>query len=169
MPSNRGRFSADFLEETGYHFKPGRWALATLAVIAVLVAAGWAIWGFGVATSGVHGRGEQIKNVNSSLNRTQWYHHFFDLKTAYETQVAAVGLARRQLDQFNADNPPGVPDPAGQIAQLRAQDQTNLTGAEQQCISSANAYNNDSLKTLVGAQFKAAGLPDTLDPTVCKE
>lgn len=169
MKTNRGKLSADFHADTGYHFRPIAWGCATLAGIAVLALAGWGIWGLGVATSGVHGRGEQIKQVNSSVNRTQWYHHFFDLKTAYNTQVAAVGLARKQLDQFNKDNPPGTADPIGQIAQLRAQDQTNLTGVQQQCVNSANAYNNDTQKTLVGAQFKAAGLPDTLDANACKE
>jgi hypothetical protein len=169
MTSNKGKFSADFHADTGYHFRPGRWLLSGIAVVVVLALAGWGIWGLGVATSGVHGRGEQTKQVNGSVNRTQWYHHFFDLKTAYDTQVQAVGLARKQLDQFNKDNPTGTADPIGQIAQLRAQDQTNLTGAEQQCVNSANAYNNDTQKTLVGAQFKAAGLPDTLDANACKE
>ncbi len=135
----------------------------------VLAGAGWAICGLGVATSGVHGRGEQIKQVNSATNRTAWYHHFFDLKTAYDSEVQAVQLAKKQLDDFNKATPPGTPDPSGQLAQTRAEDQTNLTGAQQQCVTSANAYNNDTQKTLVGAQFKAAGLPDTLDPNACKE
>jgi hypothetical protein len=169
MKTNRGKFSSDFHADTGYHFRPLAWGCATLAVIAAIVVAAWAIWGLGVFTSGVHGRGEQIKQVNNSVNRTQWYHHFFDLKTAYDTQVQAVGLARKQLDDFNKANPPGTADPIGQLAQLRAQDQTNLTGVQQQCINSANAYNNDTQKTVVGAQFKAAGLPDTLDANACKE
>lgn len=169
MKSNRGKFSADFHEETGYHFRPVMWGCSVVAVIALLAAGGWAIWAFGVASSGVHGRGEQVKQVNSATNRTQWYHHFFDLKTAYDSQVQAVQIAKKQLDQFNKDNPPGGADPVGQIAQTRSQDETNLTGAQQQCINSATAYNNDSLKTLVGAQFKSAGLPDSLDVNACKE
>jgi hypothetical protein len=144
------------------------WVMVAGAIAAVIaLAAG--IWWIGVATSGVHGRGEQKKQVNNSVNRTQWYTHFFDLKTAYESEVAAAHLAKQQLDQFNKDNPPGSPDPLGQNAQTRAQDQTNLTGARQQCAATANAYNNDSLKTQVGGQFKAAGLPETLDTKACED
>jgi hypothetical protein len=142
--------------------------VALCVVLAGVIAIACGVWYFGVATSGVHGRGEQTKQVNGATNRTQWYSHFFDLKTAYDGQVEAVKLARQQLATFNHDNPPGTPDPIGQIGQTRAQDQTNVTGAQQQCVNSAAAYNNDSLKTLVGAQFKDAGLPDSLDPKNCE-
>lgn len=130
-------------------------------------AIGAGIWAVDVATSNVHGRGNQIKQVNSNVNRTQWYIHFYDQKTAYESQVAAVKLAKENLAQFNKDNPPGTPDPTNAISQTRAEDETNLTGAKQQCVSTATAYNNDTLKTRVGAQFKDSGLPETLDATAC--
>lgn len=144
------------------------WA-AVVSVVVAIVALAAGIWWFGVATSGVHGRGEQKKQVNNSVNRTQWYTHFFDLKTAYDSQVQAARLAQRMLDDFNKDNPPGSPDPLGQNAQTRAQYRTDLTGARQQCVTTANTYNNDSLKTRVGAQFKASGLPESLDPKACED
>jgi hypothetical protein len=48
----------------------GRWVAAGIGAIVLLVAIGWGIWALGVATSGIHGRGEQIKQVNKATNRT---------------------------------------------------------------------------------------------------
>lgn len=145
-------------------FKEG---LSTASVVvggfalAGVIAAGW--WAVDVATSDVHGRGDQIRHTNSGTNRTGWYVHFYDLKTAYDGEVNAVQVAKESLAQFNKDNPNGGGD-----STQRTNLETNLSGARQQCASSAYAYNNDSLKTRVGAQFKDAGLPMNLDPNSCK-
>lgn len=129
--------------------------------LAGVVAAGW--WAVDVATSDIHGHGDQIRHANSGTNREQWYIHFYDLKTAYDGEVNAVQVAKDTLAQFNKDNPNGGGD-----SQQRTNLETNLAGARQQCASTAFAYNNDSLKTRVGAQFKDSGLPDNLDPSACK-
>jgi hypothetical protein len=130
-------------------------------VLAGAIGAGW--WAVDVATSGAHGRGDQIRHTNNGTNRTQWYNHFYDLKTAYDGEVNAVQVAKESLAQFNADN-----GKTGGDTTLRIQYETNLSGAKQQCASTAFAYNNDSLKTRVGAQFKDAGLPTNLDQNACK-
>lgn len=130
-------------------------------VLAGVIAAGW--WAVDVATSDVHGRGDQIRHTNSGTNRSAWYIHFYDLKTAYESDVNAVQVAKEAINQFNKDNPNGAGDQT-----QRTNLETNLIGARQLCANVAYAYNNDSLKTQVGAQFKDAGLPENLDPTACK-
>lgn len=136
----------------------------TVAVIALVAG----VWYFGVATSGIKGAGDQKKQVNSAQNRTDEYNHFFDEKADFDSQVKAAKLARQALAEFEKTYKAGqTPDPTGQLAETDANDHTDVTGAEQECTDTANAYNNDSEKTLTGAQFKAAGLPETLDPTDC--
>jgi hypothetical protein len=129
--------------------------------LAGVIAAGW--WAVDVATSDVHGRGDQVRHANSGTNRSEWYIHFYDLKTAYEGDVNAVQVAKEAVAQFNKDN-----GPTGGDSQQRTNLETNLIGARQLCANVAYAYNNDSLKTRVGAQFKDSGLPETLDPNACK-
>jgi hypothetical protein len=141
--------------------------LITGVVGLIILVAG--VWYFGVATSGIKGAGDQKKQVNSARNRTDEYNHFFDEKADFDSQVKAAKLARQALAEFEKTYKPGqTPDPTGQLAETDANDHTDVTGAEQECTDTANAYNNDSQKTLTGASFKASGLPASLDPNKCE-
>lgn len=121
------------------------------------------VWGLRVAFAGVNGRGNQIIQVNNATNRTEQYNHFFDLKKDYDSQIAAIAINGKAL----AAIPSGSTDP--QSVQDRSADEQNVTGARTVCTNTANTYNEDSLKTTTGAQFKSWNLPDQLDASACQE
>jgi len=145
------------------------WGLVALIIGLCFVIAG-VVFGLRVLLAPATGRGEQIIQVNGAQNRTQQYNHFYDLYGTYNSQVTAVQLAKSQLDAFNQANPPEVraADLTGNLQSTYAQDQTNLTGAEQICTLTAQQYNQDSRKTVTGAQFKAWDLPDQVAVNACQ-
>jgi hypothetical protein len=131
------------------------WLVGILVVCAVI---GAAVWGIGVATSDVAGRGNQRRAINSSDNRTfaqeQFEELFNDVKT-YDAQISTSAAAAA------AETEPTEKSRLNQVT----------LGVTNQCISTVQQYNAEARK-VSKERFRAADLPaqiDDLDPsTDCK-
>lgn len=115
-----------------------------LAVIWILVAA---VWGLGVATAGIYGRGEAYKEIQSADFRIQAYQTFFN-------QCASIQGLEGQIDELTAI--------LGQYEQGSREYKITLTsiagakGARHQAIAK---YNNDAQKSWTEGQFRDKNLP----------
>lgn len=120
------------------------WIAAWTVGLVVLVGAIMlALWGFGVFTADVKGRGELIKTNKSAVNRIQKQEMFEQLYADVNGYKAKISVAR---DQVKAD-------PSDSIAQ------TNLAGVRQQCIDTVQQYNAEARK-VTSRDWRSADLPD---------
>lgn len=169
---NVHKFRKDFRTGTGYYWTPTLFVAAIATVLLVVIGIGygiyWVFFSADVATSGVRGAGEQTKQVNSAHNREDWENKFADLKKAYDSQVKQIPGAKQALaDWDKANGQKG--DPFGTLAEQRQSLVTDLSGLRAMCHTNAQAFNTDSQRTNVGAQFKGKGMPDTLDDSACDQ
>lgn len=125
-------------------------AWSVLVLIAVMVF--WfllasAIWGVGVATAGIFGRGEAYKQIQSADFRVQAYQTFFN-------QCASIQGLEGQIDELT-----------GTLEKYeRGSREYNITltsiagvkGARHQAIAK---YSQDALKDWTEGQFRDADLP----------
>lgn len=139
-------------------------AIITTAVIAALV---FAAWGVGIVTAPWVGRQNAHRIINNPLNQIEQYNHFFTLDADIHTEATEVHNAQAQLDAFNKANPPGTPDPAGQLAQQRSVLMSNVTGAADVCSRNVNRYNADAV-AYTTADFLSKSLPAREDLTTCE-
>jgi hypothetical protein len=140
------------------------WYLAALAFVLVI---GAVLWGLGVFTAPVVGKGEQYKQINSAPNRTFQYQRFFDLDGTIRTQVRNAAKARDELTAFNASNTQR-PDENFAITESRNQIRANAVGLGQLCQSNVNQYNNDA-QEWTRDQFLDSKLPEHFNPGVCDD
>lgn len=133
-----------------------RWVVFAVLGLLLLSAGGWAL---GVALSGPHGRGEQIKQINRADNRTfaqEQYHQLLQDIRGYDQQIA---VQRAALDAHTAQDAEH-----DRLAQV-------VAGLKTQCISTTQQYNAEAQK-ISKRQFLDAGLPEQInssDPeTDCK-
>jgi len=151
--------------KTGLLGMLSNWLLAVFAV-ALVTAPVVGLWMFSVATSDVKGRGDVHKTVNSAQNRLDWENKFANEAKAYGEEVKNIPGAKKAIKDWDAVN--GKKDDSfGTLAQERQNLVSDLEGLRQQCHNNATAFNTDSGRTRVGAQFKGADQPDTLDDSAC--
>lgn len=138
-----------------------------LLLALVVIVLPLALWAAGVFTSGIHGKGEAIKQKNNAGNWTSAQAQFErDFADFQKFQVQATG-AQTALDQFNRDHPanpnamPGDPN-----EEKRNQLSDDLSGVVQQCGNTAADYNT-AARSYLSEQFRAADLPPSLDPADC--
>jgi hypothetical protein len=133
-----------------------RWIILGVLGVLLLSAGGWAL---GVALSGPHGRGEQIKQINRADNRTfaqEQYHQLLQDIKGYDQQIGVqqATLVAHQAQDAEHDR----------LAQV-------VAGLKTQCISTSQQYNAEAQK-ISKRQFLDAGLPEQInssDPeTDCK-
>lgn len=131
----------------------------TIGVIVGLWLLTAAIWGFGVATAGIFGRGEQIKQVNSAENRTFQYNHFFDLDATVKTQTSQFRQAAAAAKQYDTthkgDSSYAVTTESGRLNSV-------AQGLQALCTQNLNQYNADAEKVVTGALFRDNNLPERL-------
>ena len=125
-----------------------------LAFIAVVVGGlficvvGAIFWWLSVATSGAKGTGDLTRQRNSAGNRAHWSAVFNNAYQQIQADQAMVTAAHQ------AASAPGA----------TKQDQINLTGLIQNCLTDVATYNGDTQNTLA---VVPAGLPASIDQTVC--
>jgi malate synthase len=134
-------------EERWFAGQAAKWTFFILALIAT---AAIAVWGFGVGTSDVKGRGDAQRIHNSATNRIfaqqnfqQRYHDIVD------TDIPNVKTAKQTYKL----------DPSSYNLQ-------NLTGTMQFCHSDVAGYNADAEKFLL-RDFRDKGLPKRINPKKC--
>lgn len=124
------------------------WGL--LSIIGVLVL--WmvlasAIWGFGVATAGIYGRGEARKEIQSAPFRIQAYQYFFNQCSSIQGLEGQIDEQAKTLAQFA----PGSREYTTYMTNV-----TSLKGARHMAIAK---YNQDALKDYTEGQFRDEDLP----------
>lgn len=136
-----------------------KWLLYALIGVLALVAVGAIlVTAFGTGTAEVKGRSDAYREKVSGTNRIQSQARFEDLYSAWQTYPARLAVARRALDR--AEQSRDIFDD-----QIKG---TDLDGLTQQCIQTATDYNADARKYTAQA-FRAADLPESLDPKECQQ
>lgn len=124
--------------------------LLGVALVWLLIAA---IWGLGVATAGIYGRGEAEKRLESAQFRIVAYDHFFN-------QYASIKSLEGQIDELTA-----------QLAGLTpgTRDYTyvssSLAGVKGLRHTAIQQYNADARKSYTEGQFRDASLPYQIPDT----
>lgn len=124
-----------------------RWWLA--AIVAVIVIGG-GIWALNVATSGVRGQGDGIVQRNSADN-------WLDAQARFEENFADYKSTLTRIDVFHAQS---IADPTDVVAK------TNWLGSISYCTEVVADYNADA-RNFLREDFRAADLPDQIDPNTC--
>lgn len=138
------------------------WKIVTLAVVGVLalIVLPIGIWLINSAVSPVVGQVNVHRHINSAQNQQFQYEHFFALYGDIKTDTTNIQTSEAQLKSFEA-TVKGQADPFGQNTQTIAQDQSTVTGLEQQCTSLVNEYNNNAQE-----YTKAPFLSNSLPPVI---
>lgn len=124
-----------------------------IGIVVVIGLVGAAIWGIGVATSDVAGKGNQKRQINSADNRTfaqEQFRELYEDIQAYDQQISTTQQAA--------------------VAETDPTEKSRLNsvvlGVTNQCISTVKQYNAEATK-VSKERFRDADLPDridTLDP-----
>lgn len=104
------------------------------------------IWGFGVATAGIYGRGEAHKQLNSAEFRITSYNHFFEACSSIQGLEGSIDELTTQLDATTSERDRGIV-----LSSL-----TGTKAARHQAIAD---YNADARKNYTEGQFRDNDLP----------
>lgn len=118
-----------------------------IAVIAFIALAGVAFWGFRVATSDIKGQGDATIIKNSATNRIVQQAQFEQIYAEVKSAKARITVATKAA----------AADPS-------YQNQTNLTGITNHCITTVEQY-NALARTYTAENFRAVDLPAQLSTT----
>lgn len=127
--------------------------LGLLGAIVLYVVIASAVWGFGVATAGIFGRGEAHKEIQSKEFRLGAYQYFFN-------QCASIQGLEGQIDELTV-----------QLAQLKPGTReynltlSSLTGTKGLRHVAIAKYNQDALKDYTEGQFRDRDLPYQIPDT----
>jgi len=124
--------------------------IGVILLIWVLVIA---IWGFGVATAGIYGKGEAHKEIQSSDFRIAAYEHFFN-------QYASIKSLEGQIDELTIQlNDMEKGSRAYNIVY------SSLTGTKGLRHTAIQQYNADASKDWTAGQFRDNNLPYQIPDT----
>lgn len=126
---------------------------AIFGLIALWLIIGSAIWGFGVATAGIFGRGEAEKRIQSAEFRIQAYDRFFN-------QYASIKSLEGQIDELTAQLAtlsPGTRD--------YSYVSSSLVGVKGLRHTAIQQYNADARKEYTEGQFRDNSLPYQIPDT----
>lgn len=112
-----------------------------------------AIWGFGVATAGIYGRGEAHKQIKSADFRIAAYDKFFN-------QYASVKALEGQIDELTATLATMEPG-----TREYTYTQSALTGVKGLRHTAIQQYNADAMKNWTEGQFRDNDLPYQIPDT----
>ena len=111
------------------------------------------IWGFGVATAGIFGRGEAHKQIQSSEFRIESYQHFFNTCASIQGLEGQIDELTAQLKQF---------EPGSREYNIISVSLTGVKGFRHTAIAK---YNQDALKDYTEGQFRDSDLPYQIKDT----
>lgn len=121
--------------------------LGLLGIIALWLVVASALWGFGVATGGIYGRGEAYKKIQSAEFRIEAYQRFFN-------QYASIKGLEGKIDELTA-----------QLGQLEKGTRdynyvlSSLAGVKGLRHEAIQKYNADAQKNYTEGQFRDKDLP----------
>jgi len=124
-----------------------------VSAIALYIAIASAVWGFGVATAGIFGRGEARKQIQSAEFRIEAYQHFFNLCASIQGNEGQIDELTQQLDQFERGS---------REYNITSVSLTGVKGARHQAIAK---YNQDAFKEYTEGQFRDRDLPYQIPDT----
>lgn len=137
-------------------WRAGVWIIVGVVFFGLL---GGLLWMFGVFTSDIKGKGEQVKIVNDAQNRTQAQEWFVAQYQLIQSTDAKLDGMKEQAD--------AALDPSQKAILMSA-----FTGTKSRCLDMVAAYNAETQKVSKG-KWLDASLPfsiDTSDPKFdCKE
>lgn len=148
MPSDRVPWHESENPTTVVRGATWRGFIWVAAVVGACLLVGAIIWGISVATSGVRGAGDVVRQNNGADNRVFAQQHFEDL-------YAAVTTEDEQLD--NADT-------GRRTHPNDSYYQSTFDGIQQECVRDRNQYNADADKVLL-TDWQSKTLPHRMDPT----
>jgi len=111
------------------------------------------IWGLGVATAGIYGRGEAHKEINSADFRIAAYESFFN-------QYASIKGLEGQIDELTATL--ALLEPGTREYNYTLTSLTGTKGLRHQAIQ---RYNADAMKDWTEGQFRDSDLPYQIPDT----
>lgn len=123
--------------------------LIGLGLIVMVVATVSAIWGFGVITAGIKGRGEAVKRTQSVNFRLTAYEGFFDRCAAIQASEDALDAQATAIE-------------GAETTRERTRIRANIAGIQSQRAQNITRYNADARKWTRG-QFLAEDLPFKID------
>lgn len=136
----------------------GSWVLTGFLILVVCWALAAGIWGLGVATAGIYGKGEAHKTQQSGNNRIFQDQHFFQLYGDIKAQTSQLQNAAKQAA---AETDPAEKSRLNSV----------VLGIENLCQQNIQRYNADA-QAYISSQFRSANLPESV-PTGstdnCKE
>ena len=132
-----------------------------LGLIAVWLLVASLVWGFGVATAGLYGRGEARKQIQSADFRIAAYDSFFNQYGSIKALEGQIDELTAMLEKLNL----GTRDYGYTLSAL--------TGTKGLRHTAIQKYNADARKSWTVGQFRDANLPyqilDTEYPEKGKE
>lgn len=166
-----GRSVEDWGDRLEDHPVKTGWQLAFLTVggivlIGVIVMA--ALWGFGVVTAPWVGKGDAYQQKNSAQNWVSAQKEFHQDQNDVTSDQANIAAAKKSLSDWQKANPAPSNDPIAytQWSQQETNYQTAIVGPQQACRNSVQDYNTAS-ESYLTEDWKDAGLPTTLDTSLC--
>jgi hypothetical protein len=124
------------------------WAYGCATALALFVVLPIGLWAFGVFASGTKGTGDLTRQRNSAGNRAHWSATLNGLDQQITADQAMISAAHAVAAAPNATK----------------QDQINLTGLVQNCLTDVAAYNGDTQNVLA---VVPDGLPTTIYTNAC--
>lgn len=127
-----------------------------------------AVWGIGVGLSWWGGQGDAYQQKNSAQNWVSAQKEFHQDQNDVTSDQANIATAKKTLSDWQKANPAPTNDPIAytQWSQQETNYQTAVTGPQQACRNSVQDYNTAS-ESYLTEDWKDAGLPITLDTSLC--
>ncbi len=128
------------------------------AIVVVAIVGAWliiasAIWGLGVATAGLYGRGEAQKQIQSAEFRIEAYQYFYNQYASIKSLEGKIDELTAQLEKLE----PGTRDYNYTLSSL-----TGVKGLRHEAIQK---YNADAQKSYTEGQFRDKSLPYQIPDT----
>jgi hypothetical protein len=122
--------------------------IGSVALVVIVSTVAALAWWLGVFTSGTKGAGDITRQRNSAANIAHWSATFNGLDQQITADQANIAIAKRAATGPDATK----------------QDQINLEGVEQNCVTDVATYNGDIQNVLA---VVPTGLPASIPTTVC--
>lgn len=151
-----------------FESKPGVTILqAGVTVIVILFLLTALIWGGLTGFSYWWGQAGAVQQKNSTQNFIAAQKQFHEDQNDVQTDVVKIQAARQALNAHNAQPVPADSLGAYEFEQETTSLQTTLTGLQQSCDNTVADYDT-AAQSYLTENWRDAGLPPTLDPSVCQ-
>lgn len=141
--------SSIYSEEKGFNaWKAFMWIIIAVLVITILwVAVATSVWGLRVATAGIYGRGEAIREIQSVEFRLEAYQYFF-------SQYASIKGLEGKIDELTVQL--GQMEPGTREYNYTLSSLAGVKGLRHEAIQK---YNADAQRNYTQGQFRDKDLP----------